>query len=90
MWPQVIGVPLRSEIASNGLKRISLPVPSLIESNAKPGQAATDRRTRLDIIFADAACKHDQICSIKRRDHRGELLAHGIAEHRNGQPRIGI
>ena len=66
------------------------PVPSLVESDAKPGQAATDRRPRLDIIFADTACKHDQICSIKRREHRGDLLAHGIAKHRDGKSRIGI
>jgi hypothetical protein len=34
MWPQVIRPPLSSDTASNGLKRISAPVPSLIEPSS--------------------------------------------------------
>ena len=66
------------------------PVPSLVEADAEPGQAAADRRSRFDIIFSNAAGEDEQIDSTKRSDHRGHLLAHGIAEHLNGKSRIGV
>ena len=66
------------------------PVPRRVEADAEPGQAATDRRSRFDIIFSNAAGKYEQIVSTKRSDHRGHLLANGIAEHLNGKSYIGI
>ena len=56
-------------------------VPRFVEADAGPGQAGADRRAHLAIIFANAAGKDDQIDPIESGDHRGDLLAHGIAEH---------
>ena len=66
------------------------PVPRLVEADAEPRQAATDRGSRFDIIFSNSAGEHEQIDSTKRRDHRGHLLAHRITEHLNGKSRVGV
>ncbi len=66
------------------------PVPSFVEADAEPGQAVTDRRSRFDVIFSNAAGEHEQIDSTKRSGHRGHLLAHGITEHLNGKSCIGV
>ena len=63
-------------------------VSSFVETEAEPGQTAADRRARLDIILSNAAGEYEQIDSAKSSDHRGHLLAHGIAEHCNGKSRI--
>ena len=60
------------------------------ETDAGPSQAAADRGTDFRIIFTDAAGEYEQVQSAQRSDHRRYLLAHGIAEHLDGKPRIGI
>lgn len=42
------------------------------------------------VIFSNAAGKGDQVNSIERGNHRGQLLAHGIAEHPDGQSCIAV
>ena len=61
-----------------------------VEADTKPGQTAADRGPHLGVIFSDAAGEDEQINPIERGDHRGHLLAHGIAEHLNGKSCIGI
>ena len=66
------------------------PVPSCVEGDTDPGQAAADRSACSPIVFSNAAGEDNQIDSIKRGDHRGHLLAHTIAEHLNGKSCIGV
>ena len=66
------------------------PVPSFIEADTDPGQAAADRSACSPIIFSNAAGEDNSVDSIKRGDHRGHLLAHGIAEHLNGKSCICV
>ena len=85
-WQNVHGT-ARYRFADRIFRR---PVSRRVEADAEPRQAATNRRSRLDIILSNAASEHEQIDSAERRDHRGRLLAHGIAEHRNGKSCIGV
>ena len=58
----------------------------LTPSQDKPRQTAA----RTSASFSDAAGEDYRIDAIKRSDHRRHLLAHGIAEHLNGEPRTGV
>ncbi len=42
------------------------------------------------VVLADAAGEDDHVDSVKRGDHRGDLLADRIAEHIDGQAGVGI
>ena len=61
-----------------------------IWTDAGPSQATADRGTDLLVIFTDTAGKYQQVQSIKRSNHCRYLLAHGIAEHLDGKPRVGV
>ena len=65
-------------------------VPCIVEPDAHPRQATADRRPHFAVVFSDAARENDEIGSVKRGDHRGYLLSHGIAKHLNGEARIGV
>ena len=47
------------------------PVPTCVEPDTDPGQAATNRSECFPIIFSNAAGEDDYVDSIKRGDHRG-------------------
>ena len=60
------------------------------ETDTGPSQAAADCGADFRIIFTDAAGEYQQVQSTQRSDHCRYLLAHGIAEHLDGEPCIGI
>src|ERR1019366_2968425 len=69
---------------------VSGSAPAFIEVDAAPRQTIADRSAYFAIVFSNSACEDDKVDATERSDHCHDLFSHGIAEHLDGKPRIGV
>src|SRR5260370_20716216 len=63
-------------------------VARLLEAQADPGEARAYAGAHGGVLFADPAGEDDRIDAFERRNHSRDLLARGVAEHFDSEPRI--
>ena len=60
----------------------------VLEDDTGPIEPAANRAAHLSVVFSDAAGEDNEIYPAEHSNHRGYLLADGIAEHVDGQSGI--
>jgi hypothetical protein len=64
-------------------------VAPVLEYKTDPVEPTANRGAHLYIVFSDTADKDDEVHSTEHSNHRGYLLADGIAEHVDSQSGSG-